>query len=76
MAGFTLVAFEFGDSAKLGCSQKISKRWSIKVFSIKEELNSLDLDFRFYNQSIFESIEKYIFELFILDFSKFKNNFF
>ena len=52
MAGFTLVAFEFGDSAKLGCSQKISKRGSIKVFSIKEELNSLDLDFRFYNQSI------------------------
>ena len=44
---FTLVAFEFGDSTKLGCSQKISKRGSIKVFSITEELNSLDLDFRF-----------------------------
>ena len=47
MAGFTLVAFEFEDYAKLGCSQKISKRGSIKVFSITEELNSLDLDFRF-----------------------------
>ena len=61
MAGFTLVAFEFGDSAKLDCSQKIPKRGSIKVFSIKEDLNSLcnspnlDSDFRFYNESIFES---------------------
>ena len=55
MAGFTLVAFEFEDYAKLCCSQKISKRGSIKVFSITEELNSLALDFRFHNESIFES---------------------